>query len=1120
MNSKQQSMIRKMHNNLGHPVSEKLGEHLQRLGFTTKLVEGAKDYQCQSCVERVPPKLTTPGKLKEAKEFNERVALDGFEWKGQKGNKYYVLHFFDESTHFHLGRRCNRNSDSTIKTFVETWTHWAGPPTEVQHDEAGELISQSWKDYLQQEGIRSIVSAAPWQRGRIERHGGVIKEMLSRIDQEQMIKDEKHFDLALNQCFQAKNSLTVVNGYSPEQAVLGRSRRLPASICGDEDFVAHSIDNPADSRSEDFLQKMQVRSLARKALLDADNSQAIRRALNRQSRGQEHPWKCGELCMVWDKRKSPNMLEKGRWTGPCQIVLEENRTILWVTHMNRLLRVARENLRPVSIREFNQVARLHQNCDEKRLQEMANQLKNQLRERSGMFQFSDLTDVDPEAQHEPEGRSGVQPEEEPHRRNSEAEELPVAPLGAENNSEEPRDSNDHEPGRERPVNDAAESIRRGTEDPDRGSDPIGEGETKNESEGDSGESLYNVCIVEANDPEADPVQDNGTLWSVAEDASIIDANFCSFEIDIPAKYLTEFCMSPSLHVDKVAKAAKKNHVEVQYKTLSPAEKKEFDQAKDKELGCWIETSSIEPILKDRIHPSRIMSSRWILTWKMDPASPQGRKAKARLVVRGFEDPDASTVNTESPTLSRDGRMIILQEISSRKWNLQSFDIRTAFLRGRSDHRVLAMHPVPELQQLLGLNSNEVCLLKGNAYGRVDAPILFYKEFRKTLEAAGFEAHPLDACLFMLRNKRNPHKLEGILGTHVDDGIGGGTEEFEKALTMVQQHLPFGQKEYKKFRFTGLDIEQNTDYSIRVSQADYISKIDPIDIPKPRRKEENSSITPFELQQLRALCGSLQYAAVHSRPDITAKVAFLQKRIPKATVADLMEGNKVLREAKNTSETSILVQPIPLNEVTFASFGDASFASEQQLKAQQGLFIMATTEKLGKNEVSEFSPIAWGSKQIARVVRSTLSAEAYAMSSSLDKLTWVRCLWSFVNDPNFQWQKPEKALSQQPKALLVTDCKSLFDLVTKLAVPNCQEWRTTIEVMQIKEQAEGNATCRWISTAIMLADCLTKPMDATFLRKVLAIGKFRIFDETSTLKVNANRKYGERWAEGFRKQAVE
>ena len=34
--------------------------------------------------------------------------------------------------------------------------------------------------------------------------------------------------------------------------------------------------------------------------------------------------------------------------------------------------------------------------------------------------------------------------------------------------------------------------------------------------------------------------------------------------------------------------------------------------------------------------------------------------------------------------------------------------------------------------------------------------------------------------------------------------------------------------------------------------------------------------------------------------------------------------------------------------------------------------------------------------------------------------------------------------------MITDCKSLYDLITKNAVPNCQEWKTTIEVMLLKE----------------------------------------------------------------------
>eukprot|EP00435_Cladocopium_sp_Y103_P014115 s5986_g3.t1 len=421
-----------------------------------------------------------------------------------------------------------------------------------------------------------------------------------------------------------------------------------------------------------------------------------------------------------------------------------------------------------------------------------------------------------------------------------------------------------------------------------------------------------------------------------------------------------------------------------------------------------------------------------------------------------------------------------------------------------------MEPVSELKSLLKMTPDEVLMLDGNAYGRVDAPLLFYKEFRRQLEKVGFEAHPLDGCLFLLRNKNNPEVLDGILGTHVDDGIGGGNQHYEKALQELQRVLPFGQREYRKFRFTGLDIEQLPDYSIRISQEAYIDKIDPIQIPKYRRGMKDAIASPQEVHDLRGLCGSLQFAAVHSRPDMAAKVAFIQKNICKVTVGTLLDANRVLVEAKQTDDTAIMVRPIPLDQITFASFGDASFASASQLKAQQGLFIVACTPELAANRTSDISPMSWNSKQIGRVVRSTLSAEAYAMSSSLDKLTWLRCIWGYIRSPSFKWQYPETSLRSGHKALLITDCKSLYDLVTKLAVPNCEEWRTTVEAMLIKQQAEGHSQCRWISTAIMLADCLTKPMEATFLRTVLKLGRFRIFYENQTLQNNSHRKIAAKW----------
>ena len=1100
LDSFQKSLIQRMHNNLGHPTAEKLASHLKRLKFSQELIDGASEYLCQSCSERVPPKLHSPGKLKEPKEFNEVISMDGFEWKDSQGKRYYAIHIFDEATHFHLGRRCQRGTEEAERIVNETWLHWAGPPQTIVHDLAGEFVSQQWKNMLQQHGIQSLTSAAPWQRGRIERHGGTVKEMLSRIDNHSPIKTEKDFDYALSQCFQAKNSMSIAKGYSPEQAVLGRAARLPGSVCSDEDTTAHSLGDGEDNQTEAFERRMNIRTEARKAFIDADNSAAIRRAILRQSRGREHDWKCGELCMIWDKRKAPNMLEKGRWVGPCQVVMHETRTIIWVTHLNRLLRVARENMRSVSLREFQSHHGFQQIGETRRLQEMADQLRSQLRERSGMFQFSDMTEneeYEPSIA-EPSNEAPVrpsQPEEEPIRRNSIAE-PPSLPPGLDVSQIPVDDPNADE--------ELAENLG-----PNESVQEKGDGENPHESGEDS--FVVNACSIEAVDRAAEGIDDKGTLWS-DESSEVADAQFCSLELVVPVKTLEKFMRNPCYQAEVMNKAAKKTHTEVQYRNRTEEEKRQFDEAKRKELKCWIETSTVEPLLRNKIHPSRIMTSKWVLTWKEDHQSPGGRKPKARLVIRGFQDPEVGLVSTESPTLSRDGRMMVLQTVSSKHWQIQSFDIKTAFLRGRSDDRELAMQPVPEFQKLLGISKEHVLLLKGNAYGRVDAPLLFYKEFRRCLENEGFVAHPLDNCLFLPRDPSDSTKLDGILGTHVDDAIGGGNSRFNKALQQVQKKLPFGNHESTKFKFTGLTIEQRDDFSIKVGQKDYVHQIEPIDIPKLRRKEQEAPVTEQEQQQLRALCGSLQYAAVHSRPDMMAKVAFLQKRICSAKVKDLIEANKVLQETKETAETSIIVQPIGVHEITFASFGDASFASENQLKPQQGVFIAACTKNLAENKISEISPVAWHSKQISRVVRSTLSAEAYAMSSSLDKLTWLRCMWAVIKDGKFRWQTPEKSLQQEPKALLITDCKSLYDLVNKMATPNCQEWRTTIEVMLIKQQSEHTTECRWISTAIMLADCLTKPMDSSFLRKVLALGKFRIYDDNSSLKENPNRTYSSRWIE--------
>ena len=60
------------------------------------------------------------------------------------------------------------------------------------------------------------------------------------------------FDEALRMCCQAKNQLSKNHGFSPDQAVLGKSTQLPDSLSSDDSAAAHSLANGTDLDSHAF----------------------------------------------------------------------------------------------------------------------------------------------------------------------------------------------------------------------------------------------------------------------------------------------------------------------------------------------------------------------------------------------------------------------------------------------------------------------------------------------------------------------------------------------------------------------------------------------------------------------------------------------------------------------------------------------------------------------------------------------------------------------------------------------------------------------------------------------------------------------------------------------------
>ena len=71
-------------------------------------------------------------------------------------------------------------------------------------------------------------------------------------------------------------------------------------------------------------------------------------------------------------------------------------------------------------------------------------------------------------------------------------------------------------------------------------------------------------------------------------------------------------------------------VEVSLRNCNVDERRQFEEAKDKEAYQWISTSVFKIVRRAGVPIKRIMAMRWILTWK---EAPEGTKAKARLVAK-------------------------------------------------------------------------------------------------------------------------------------------------------------------------------------------------------------------------------------------------------------------------------------------------------------------------------------------------------------------------------------------------------------------------------------------------------------------------------------------------------
>ena len=543
------------------------------------------------------------------------------------------------------------------------------------------------------------------------------------------------------------------------------------------------------------------------------------------------------------------------------------------------------------------------------------------------------------------------------------------------------------------------------------------------------------------------------------------------------------------------------------RTMSLADRLTFMEAKKKELQSFFENSVWEIDEGKNADPNRILRAKFLLNWKRNPdGSP---RPKARLVVQGFRDPDAwsGTLSTTSPTLTRLSRNYVLTVATMLGMTPFTSDISTAFLQGKqfdpNSNRIIWVKLPKDGEQLLGFPPDHGKLMKliKPMYGLCDAPRAWYEAASQKILDYGkgrVVQHPLDACLFLVFDRpTHPPPAEGepepqllaLFGMHVDDLFGCYLKENKDAMDFIDGLRGiFTFREWitgdtqKELEYCGAQIEQVNENHWKIYHQKYLAKQKPISYAK-ERKGSDDDVTERERTALRGLVGALQWPSTQTSPHLQAMTSNLAGQISKAKTSTLDQANKALRYAKENADVGLEFRYLGgREEVTFIAYSDASFASRADLTSQGGYLVAMVNKTVTEGQEGHYNILDWRSWKLARVARSTLSAESQAASEAADALLFASTFWNLIWKPWLPLDQISTARAKHPPRLVV-DAKALYDLLIKEEVQaaNNADKRTAIEVLVTQDKLKCcGALTMWVSSELQYADGLTKNTAAQLL----------------------------------------
>ena len=939
--------VKKLHHQFGHPSSKRLVQLLKDAGVNDDMcLVYAEEVSnnCEICKKyKKTPSRPVVG-LNLAKDFNDVVSLDLKEWKA---NQIYFLHLTDMATRFtRSGIIYSKDPKVIVEKVIELWLGTGlGPPRKFLADNGGEFANSLFLEMCENYNIHVMHTAAfsPFSNGLNERNHAIVDEMVRKILAQQ---PQCSLEIALAWAINAKNCLQMVNGYSPYQLVYGRNPNLP-NVASDKLPALEGT-----TTSQMLAQQLNACHAARKAFIEVEASEKIRRALRHQNRGNGVKYQMGDL--VYFKRD-----ENNEWKGPAKVIGVDGKTII-LKYGSYIIRVHETKLQ---LTNDGDIVWNEENFDSE---------SNKSNEKTKTDKNNDKKD-----------------NEISEKKDDEMNDRKEDEINAE--------SIEEIKGEQPKIGDTVKYLDKET-------------------------GLWKTVKIHSR---AGKKKGRYSSWRNVEDE---DGKIMAIDWNKEVR---------------TWKLLSNEEAETVFLTADPCMTEEM-KAKTTELDNWRNFGVYEEVKNTG---QKTISVRWVITEK----EKEGQQSlKARLVARGFEE--TCDIQSDSPTASKELMRIFLSILCSKGWDINSLDVKAAFLQSKTFDRDVFLKPPKEAN----CAPDVLWKLRKCVYGLNDAARSWYDTVKKSLQELKCTQVKTEPAAFFWYDG---DELGGVFMMHVDDFMWGGSSAFEeKVINKMRKKFQIGDQSNSAFKYIGLEVDQNSKKEIHLNQNKYSKTIKTIQVTNERAVQKEELCTEKEKEEMRSVIGQLGWLSSNSRPDLSYDVLELSCKIKNPRVADLLMTNKCVRKAQMYENSLKYPNLGELTKSEIVVFSDASYANLPNGSSSAGGFLAFLVGENGRS-----APIYWESKTIRRVVQSTLAAETLSATKAVDMAYYIGSILSQVLMKSSENKIPIK---------LIVDNKSLFDNVH--STKNVAERRLRIDLALLKELVSDRClTVCWTESSNQIADALTK-----------------------------------------------